>query len=133
MARRLLVRVAVLIAFGALGAGPLPLAGATASSGSQVVADCNSNGQLTHHYTLVQLRAALSTMPAAVKEYTDCYDVIDHQLLAQLGKLSGTGGSDGSSGSGGSFLPTPVIVLLAALLAAGAAFGVVAVRKRAGG
>ena len=58
---------------------------------SPPVADCNAHGGLTRHYTVKQLQKALATMPADIKQYTSCPDVIDHQLLVQLGKLPGSG------------------------------------------
>lgn len=100
---------------------------------TRVVADCNSHGRLTGQYSVLQLRDALSTMPPDIKEYTNCYDVIQRALLAQLGGLhqGATGGS--SQGSGGSFLPTPLIVVLVALALGAAGFGAAAVRRRGGG
>jgi hypothetical protein len=100
---------------------------ASAASLSQPVADCNTHNQLTHHYSVAQLRSALATMPADVKEYTNCSDVIQRALLAELGTLRGHGGS---GGGGGSFLPTPVIVILAVLVVGGAAFGAYAYQRR---
>src|SRR5947209_4760352 len=65
-------------------------------------ADCNANARLTHHYTPSQLQSALVSMPADVREYTNCNDVLQQALRAELS------GAGGSGGSGGSFLPTPV-------------------------
>ena len=110
----------------ALGAA-LVAAPAVAAS-AQPVADCNAHGKLTAQYSVAQLRNALSTMPADVKEYTDCYDVIDRQLLSQLSGSRGNGGT--TSASSGSFLPTPVIVVLVLLALAAAALGAVALRRR---
>jgi hypothetical protein len=109
-------------------AGPLT-GGADAAGLSGVVADCNTHTRLTHQYTVAQLRNALATMPADIKEYSDCSDVIQRQLLAQLGGLRGHGGS-GSGSGGGSFLPTPVIVVLALLVLGGAGFAAYAWRRR---
>ncbi len=113
--------------FGALGAAPAAL-GAEAPA----ITDCNSHGRLTRQYPATQLKTALSTMPAAVKEYTDCYDVIQRALLAQLGTPHNGGSGGSGSGSGGSFLPTPLIVVLVLLALAGAGFGAAAVRRRGG-
>jgi hypothetical protein len=117
--------IAVLaVPFAGLSAGaPLALASAT-----QVVSDCNAHGKLTQPYTVSQLKTALSTMPADVKEYTNCYDVIQRALLSQIGGSHAGGG--GSSGSGGSFLSTPVIVIVVVLLLAAATLGSIAVRRR---
>ena len=102
----------------------------TASAGAAgltpPVADCDAHGQLTQSYTAAQLRTALATMPADVKEYTNCSDVIQRALLAKIGKL----GDSSGSGGGGSFLPTWLLVLLIVLVLAGAGLGAVALRNR---
>jgi hypothetical protein len=105
-----------------------PLSGSASAAGlAPAVADCNAHASLTHHYTVQQLEQALATMPADIKEYSACYNIIDHQLLVQLGKVHGSGGS---GGGGGSFLPTWLIVVLVVLLVGGAAFGAMALRRR---
>jgi hypothetical protein len=106
-------------------------AGVPAAAGAQpsVIANCNVNGRLTQRYSIGQLRAALSTMPADVKEYTNCYDVIQRTLLAQLGSQNSSTPASGSS-SGGSFFSGPVIVVIVLLVLAGAAFGALALRRR---
>jgi hypothetical protein len=109
----------------AAAAGPLG-AFAEGASLSPPVADCNAHGGLTQHYTVKQLQTALATMPADIKQYTSCPDVINHQLLVQLGKLPGSGGP---GSGGGSFLPVWLIVALVLLVAGGGAFGVVAARR----
>src|SRR5690349_6217662 len=108
--RRLIAILAVLASSLLLASGT-----ASASSGSKAVADCNAHGKLTATYTDAQLRDALSTMPADIKEYTDCYDVIQHALLAQVSGSHPGGGSSGSSGSSSSFLPAWLIVVLVLL------------------
>ena len=112
---------------GAIGASV-----AGAAGGNAIINDCEANGQLTHTYTLAQLRHALSVMPASVKQYTNCYDVIQQGLIQA--RKTGTAGPATSSG-GGSFLPTPVIIVIIVLLVGAAAFGVLALmrRRRAGG
>jgi hypothetical protein len=123
--RRLLL-LTVLLA----GTLAVPAAGASGQPGP--VADCNAHGQLTHAYSAAQLRSGLNTMPADIKEYTDCYDVIQRQLLGQLGKPEpGAAPAPSSdSSSGGSFLPTPVIVVLVVLILVAAGFGALALRRR---
>jgi hypothetical protein len=108
-------------------AGAAFVAPAGAASLNPVVADCNAHGRLTQTYSLGQLQTAISTLPADVKEYTDCFDVINRALLAQTGSHSNSG--SGGGGSGGSFLPTPVIVILVLLVLAAATFGAMAVRR----
>jgi hypothetical protein len=103
---------------------------ARAATGSAAIADCNAHDALTHEYSVAALRNALATMPATMKEYTDCQDVISRALTNALGSKGGRGG--GGGGSGGSFLPTPVIVVLVLLALAAATFGAIAVRRRRG-
>jgi hypothetical protein len=124
--RRLFVIATVLIAV--LGAVPA----AEASSSSRVINDCNTHGRLTGHYSVSQLHDALSRMPAVVKEYTDCYDVVQRALLAGVAGSHPTN-SGGSGGSGGSFLPTWLIVVLVLLALAAATLGALAVRRRGTG
>lgn len=105
--------------------------GSAVAATSPAISDCNSHGSLTQHYSVPQLQTALRTMPADVEEYTNCYEVIQRQLLGQLG---GTHAADVKSPShgGGSFLPTPVIVILAILVLGGGALAGVAIQRRGG-
>jgi hypothetical protein len=111
-------------------AGTLAVPAAWASGQPGPVADCNAHGQLTHSYSAAQLRSGLNTMPADIKEYTDCYDVIQRQLLGQLGKPEPGAAPSSDSSSGGSFLPIPVIVVLVVLILVAAGFGALALRRR---
>ena len=95
---------------------------------SPVVGDCVAHGQLTQTYSEGQLKTGLSTMNAAVKEYTNCYDVIQRALLNEIGGVKPT--TPAAAGSGGSFLPTPVIVVLVLLALAGVTLGAIAIRRR---
>jgi hypothetical protein len=103
---------------------------AQAASGASVIADCNANNRLTHHYTIAELANALETLPADVSEYTSCHDVIQRQLLVQEGKAATSGGTPVSTSAGGSALPTPLIVVIVVLLVAAATLGAVAIRRR---
>jgi len=125
MRHRLLLLIAMLGTVALLGAKVA--ASAADASLNPVTADCNTHGRLTRTYTLSELQLALSTLPADIKEYTDCYDVINRALLAQTGSHSDAAGTGG--GSGGSFLPTPVIVILVVLVLGAATFGAVAIRR----
>jgi hypothetical protein len=107
----------------------LAAASPAAARQTAVVGDCVAHGQLTQTYSEGQLKTGLSTMSATVKEYTDCYDVIQRALLNQIGGVKPKNAA--AAGSGGSFLPTPVIVVLVLLALAGVTFGAIAIRRRA--
>ena len=124
---RALIRLMLVFAALGLCAGAVVAPSAGAAGLLPAVADCNLNVKLTRHYRVSLLRAALNSIPADVGEYSDCHDIINHQLLLQLGRLPGGGGA---GGGGGSFLPVWLIVVLALLVAAGAGFGVLASRNR---
>jgi hypothetical protein len=97
---------------------------------SPVIADCNTHTKLTQHYTVSQLRNALATMPADVKEYTSCYQIIQDQLYHQLGKP--VPGSAGSSG-GGSGISAPILIVIIAIIVVGGGLAYAAWRRGAGG
>lgn len=118
----------LVFAFGGVSPAVFP-ASAPAAGFSAPVADCNAHAQLTRHYSVAELRSALAAMPVDVKEYTNCGDVIQRALLADLGRLPGGGSGSG----GGSFLPTWLIVVLALLVVGGAGFGVYSWRQRGSG
>jgi hypothetical protein len=124
-----LVTLACAAAVLVVGAFGLP--SALAAGGNAVINDCQSsaNGQLSHAYTVKDLEHALAVMPASVKEYTDCPDVIQ-EAIATAKRHHGSVPTGGSSG--GSFLPTPVIVILVLLILAAVTFGAIAVRRRRG-
>lgn len=127
--RRSSALLALLALLAALAGGlvhvPRAFAGAAA-----VLTDCNLKGHLTRTYSVSELRQALSTMSVDVKQYTDCYDVIHGQLLAEVSASHRTGPAGPVQDSGGSFLPTPLIVVLVALGIGAGGFGVVAIRRR---
>src|SRR5262249_42872312 len=122
----------LLTIIGCSGAVAVALLAAPAVPAAQpsVLADCNAHGQLTAHYSVGELRGALATMPADIKEYTDCADVIQRQLDTQIGSIHPDGSGNSSGSSSGSFLPTPLIALLAVLAVTAVGFGAVAVRRR---
>lgn len=122
--RKLRVTLTILCALGALYGAVLP-SPAGAAGVSPVITDCSLHGELTKHYSVAELRSALSNMPVDDREYTNCPDVINRALLAGIGPING-----GSGSGGGSFLPVWVIVVLVVLVLAGAASGVVALRNR---
>jgi hypothetical protein len=110
----------------------LPVAAGAASGGTpaQAITDCNDHGQLTGHYSAATLQAALGQMPVDVREYTDCYDVIERQLLAELGKTGTVPATTAPASSSGSFLPTWLIVVIVVLALAAVTFGALAIRRR---
>jgi hypothetical protein len=108
----------------------LATASPAAAKQSVVVGDCVAHGQLTQTYSAGQLKTGLSTMSATVKEYTNCYDVIQRALLNEIGGVKVKPNTTAAAGSGGSFLPTPVIVVLVLLALAGVTFGAIAIRRR---
>jgi len=120
-----LVACAVAAVVAGLAAPGVPAAGLPPAD-----VDCNTTAQLTHHYTPSQLQTALNQMPADMKEYSNCFGVIQRQLLIELGRLHPKAGS---GGGGGSFLPVWLIVVLALLIAGAGAFGALALRDRRGG
>jgi hypothetical protein len=88
---------------------------------SPVITDCNAHTKLTQHYTVSQLRTALATMPADVKEYTSCYQVIEDQLYHQLGKpVPGAAGA--SSGSSGISTPVLIVIIVIVIVGGGLAY-----------
>jgi len=126
--RRLVTSLTIVCAVFAVASGI-----ATAQSGGtwqQAVTDCNDHGTLTAHYSAATLRAALANMPADVREYTDCYDVIEKQLFAQLGTSSSGGSGTTGSSSGGSVLPTWLVIVIVVLALAALTFGALAIRRR---
>lgn len=83
MLRRL--TAAAVVALSLLVPAPAALA-----SGADVLIDCNDNGRLTKEYTQKEYREALSQMPADLKQYTDCENIIRR---AQRGEPGSTGGT----------------------------------------
>ena len=117
-----MIAAVAVLAVGLLAAAPAP----AALSGA--VADCNAHQRLNQTYTAAQLRTALNTMPADIKEYTDCYDVIQRALLADIGGIKADGSGSGDGGS--SFLPTPLLIVLGVLVVGAGVFAVIAYRRR---
>jgi hypothetical protein len=111
-----------------LTGGALAVPSAWAAAGNPIINDCEASGQLTHAYTLSQLRHALAVMPASVKQYTNCYDVIQQALIQA--RKTGSAGPAASGGSGGSFLPTPVLIILIVLVLAALGLGGLALVRR---
>lgn len=128
MTRRVITLLALVCAL-SLGAPALATA-ASAGTPSQAITDCNDHSQLTRQYSASVLRAALAQMPADVREYTDCFDVIERQLFKQLGNSKAGSTGTATTGSGSSFLPTWLLVVIVLLALAAIAFGALAIRRR---
>src|SRR4051794_20664276 len=59
------------------------------------IRDCNDDGVLQGHYSLHPLRQAKAHLPASLREYSDCADVLARAIAA-----AGRPGSGGSAGGG---------------------------------
>jgi hypothetical protein len=130
MIRRAIALLALVCALSL--AMPVLAGAATSGTASQAISDCNSHDKLTAYYSPSVLRAALAQMPSDVKEYTDCYDVIEQQLFKELGKTA-SGSATAPSSSSSSFLPTWLIIVIVVLALAAITFGAIAFRRRSGG
>jgi len=108
--------------------------GATSSTPSQAISDCYAHSRLTAHYSTDTLRKALVQMPADIREYSDCYDVIEKQLFVQEGSNSsgGSGTPVSGSGSSGSVIPTALLIVVVLLALAAVTFGALAIRRQRG-
>ncbi|MBV8713246.1 MAG: hypothetical protein JOY56_15770 [Solirubrobacterales bacterium] len=123
------IMVLVLLFGLALGA-PVAAGAADGDTPSAAISDCNDHGQLTAHYSPATLRAALAQMPVDVREYTDCYDVIERQLFKELGQSTPGAAGTPASSSSGSGLPTWLLIVIVLLALAAVTFGALAVRRR---
>jgi hypothetical protein len=127
MTRRVITLLALVCA---LSVGAPALSAASGGTPSQAITDCNDNGKLTQQYSSQVLRQALAQMPADVREYTNCFDVIERQLFKQLGNSTASPTSTSTSDSGSSFLPTWLLIVIVLLALAAITFGALALRRR---
>jgi hypothetical protein len=108
--RRLNLSIAIVLALIPPAVGLLAAAPAMAYNVSAVYRDCETNGQLTAHYSSAELQAALNSIPSQLAEYSDCQAIIQHALLAAStpagahhnGSRSGGGAGSGGKNGGGS-------------------------------
>ena len=129
MTRRAITLFALVCAL-VLGA-PAVAGAASGDTAPAAISDCNAHGQLTAHYASDTLRTALAQMPVDVREYTDCYDVIERQLFAQLGQAKpGAVTGTPAASSSGSGLPAWLLVVIVLLALGGVTFGALAIRRR---
>jgi hypothetical protein len=71
------------------------------------IRDCNDDGILQGHYSKNTLRQARSHLPASLREYSDCSDVLARALAASAKSGSGgTGGGDTAPAPGNPQLTT---------------------------
>ena len=94
------------------------------------VADCAHHNALTRHYSISELQNALATIPADLKEYGPCYQVIQQQLDKQLSGVKATDSGSGSGGGGSGIVILIIVVVVIALGGGGAAY---AAHRRGGG
>lgn len=66
---------------------------ALAADYHDAIRDCNDDGVLQGHYSRSTLRQARNHLPASLREYSDCADVLA-RAIAAAGKNGGTGGGD---------------------------------------
>jgi len=64
---------------------------ALATDYHDAIRDCNDDGVLQGHYSRSTLRQARNHLPASLREYSDCADVLA-RAIAAAGKSGGTGG-----------------------------------------
>jgi hypothetical protein len=120
--------LAALLAIAAFSSIPVSAQAATKAAWQ----DCRAHGgsTLSGHYTIPELNTALRTMPAYVEEYSNCYGVIQAQLLKQQLKVKPApkahASSDKSSGSGS----TVLIAAIAAVATGGLGLALWANRRR---
>jgi hypothetical protein len=115
-----------------LVAGGLAVAAGAAVAKQSPAVDCNThNYTLTQQYTPEELQHALATMPAQIKEYTPCYQVIQEELTRLTKTTTSTTGT--GSGSGGSFLSGPLIAVVIVIVIVGGGAAYVASRRKSGG
>ena len=104
MARKRIRHIpAILIAaLGVLAAGA---PAASAANYHDAIRDCNDDGVLQGHYSRSTLRQARNHLPASLREYSDCADVLA-RALASAGKTGGTGGGQSAPALGDPSLTT---------------------------
>ncbi len=86
-------------------AGGLLVPSLAHASGAAVIHDCEANGQLTRHYSESDLNSALHSMPADLKEYSNCVEAVQQAQAAGAPRRPAPhhnpNGTDPSSAAGG--------------------------------
>jgi hypothetical protein len=122
---RLALLLCVVTVWAVAPAGALGAVRVTGSAVQQIFAQCAS-GHLSGSYTVGELQQALNVMPATVSQYTSCPDVVQSAIV-RTQRHQGAGATVSSHGT---FLPLPVIAVLAVLLGTAGVLGVMALRRR---
>jgi hypothetical protein len=78
---------------------------ASAANYHDAIRDCNDDGVLQGQYSRSTLRQARNHLPASLREYSDCADVLA-RALANAGKKGGQGGGDATPALGDPSLTT---------------------------
>ena len=86
------IRHITALAVVAVAAAAAPQA-AQAANYHDAIRDCNDDGVLQGQYSRSTLRQARNHLPASLREYSDCADVLA-RALAAAGKKGGNGGGD---------------------------------------
>lgn len=82
----------------------LVLPAVASASPSQVIRDCQTDGDLDRHYSNEDLRKAQNNLPSDVAEYSDCGEVIAAAVTAgsdKSGNKNNNGGGGDDSGAAG--------------------------------
>jgi ABC-type phosphate transport system substrate-binding protein len=116
--------LAAVLTTAALAVSGLAAAPVSAAA-NPVIQDCYSHGKLTRTYSSPQLRGALHSMSAYIKQYTNCQTVIE-AALQNPDSLQ----SNGTGSGGGSSISTGLIVVIVVVVAAILAFVAVLFRRR---
>jgi hypothetical protein len=96
------IPVILAAAFAVLAAGAPT---ASAANYHDAIRDCNDDGVLQGHYSRSTLRQARNHLPASLREYSDCADVLA-RAIAAAGKNGGSGGGDTAPALGDPSLTT---------------------------
>jgi hypothetical protein len=89
------IRHITLSAVAALALLAVLVPSALAANYHDAIRDCNDDGVLQGHYSRSTLRQARNHLPASLREYSDCADVLARAIAA-----AGRPGSGGSAGGG---------------------------------
>jgi hypothetical protein len=79
----------------------LVLPAVASASPNQVIRDCQRDGDLDRKYSNEDLRKAEDNLPADVREYSDCGEVIASAVTAGAAKKNTGGGGGGGGGESG--------------------------------